>query len=956
METFDGVKDPVEHLNTYKNQMELHGYQDPVRCRAFATTLKGPALAWFNRIPPSSISSFRELSIAFVSHFIGARTYRKPSYHLLTVKQGSQESLKSYVQRFNAESLKIDVPDEKFAITAFIAGLGVQSKDLMFSISKNPQASMAEVLAKAENYINGEEALISKRESSSTRKEKSTTDKRRVRSPKRQNDQEKSPRKDRERSPKRRGNLRDRLGPPQFERRRRYSPQRFTPLTALVSQVLHEVWNEQFLRWPTQMKSDPATRDNTKYCEFHRDYGHRTDNCIRLKREIEYLIQRGYLRRFISPGNQAQNQAQNQNHTLAQQPPPRQTTTQHQQPLAEIHVISGGFAGGGESSSARKAHLRSIRSAEMGEIQAVSKLSRLDTTITFSESDLEGCQHPHDDPLVVRAIVANTTVHRVLIDNGSSADIIFASAFDKMGVGREKLEPVNTHRRGFSGKKVLPLGSIQLVLTLGEPPCQATTTTRFLIVDAPSAYNMLLGRPSLNAIKAIPSAYHMIIKFPTIHGVGMVRGDQRVARECYTASMKQKAVDNVNVNELDMLDEVLTRPDPSEELEPVSLDDDPEHLAYIGSKLTEDLKSLLTQFLRQNRDVFAWKQADMGGIDPTVITHRLNTNPSFKPVKQKRRSFAPERQKAINEEVGKLLQEGAIREVEYPEWLANVVLVKKANGKWRLCIDFTDINKACPKDSFPLPKIDLIVDATSGHELLSFMDVFSGYNQISMDPDDQEKTSFVTAQGTYCYRVMPFGLKNAGATYQRLVNRMFQKQIGATMEVYIDDMLVKSTTADLHIAHLSEAFQILRNYNMKLNPAKCAFGMSAGKFLGFIVNHRGIEENPDKIKAVLDMPSPSGIKEVQRLTGRIVALSRFVSRASDKCQPFFQVLKKAFQWDTKCEEAFSALKTYLSSPPILVSPVERELLTLYLAVSDFSTSVVLVRDKERVQHPVYYCS
>ena len=336
-----------------------------------------------------------------------------------------------------------------------------------------------------------------------------------------------------------------------------------------------------------------------------------------------------------------------------------------------------------------------------------------------------------------------------------------------------------------------------------------------------------------------------------------------MARECYSASMMQKAVDNIYMDELDMRDEVLTRPEPSEELEPVLLDDDSEHLAYIGSKLAKYLKSLLTHFLRQNKDVFAWKQADIRGINPTVITHRLNVSPFFKPIKQKRRSVAPERQKAINEEVGKLLQVGAIREVEYPECLANVVLVKKANGKWQLCIDFTDINRACPKDSFPLPRIDLIIDATAGHELLSFMDAFSGYNQISMDPDDQEKTSFVTAQGTYCYRVMPFGLKNAGATYQRLVNRMFQKQIGTTMEVYIDDMLVKSTKAELHIAHLSEAFQILRNYNMKLNPAKCAFGVSAGKFLGFIVNHRGIEANPNKIKAVLDMPSPSGIKEVQ---------------------------------------------------------------------------------------------
>ena len=386
------------------------------------------------------------------------------------------------------------------------------------------------------------------------------------------------------------------------------------------------------------MKSDPATRDNTKYCEFHRDYGHRTDNCIQLRREIEYLIQRGYLRCFISPGNQAQSQTQNQNQAPTQQPSPRQTTTQHQQPLGEIHVISRGFAGGGDSSSARKAHLRSIRSTDMGEIQAVSNVPRVDTTITFSDSDLEGCQHPHDDPLVIRAIVANTTVHRVLVDNGSSADIIFASSFDKMRIGREKLEPVSTHLRGFSGEKVLPLGSIQLVPTLGEPPCQATTTTRFPIVDALSAYNMLLGRPSLNAIKAINSAYHMVIKFPTINGVGTVREDQRVARECYTASMKQKAVDNVSIGELDIRDEVLTRPEPSEELEPVTLDDDPEHLAYIGSKLAKGLKGLFTQFLRQNRDIFAWKQADMSGIDPTVITHKLNTNPSFKSVKKKRRS------------------------------------------------------------------------------------------------------------------------------------------------------------------------------------------------------------------------------------------------------------------------------------------------------------------------------
>ena len=185
-------------------------------------------------------------------------------------------------------------------------------------------------------------------------------------------------------------------------------------------------------------------------------------------------------------------------------------------------MISRGFSGGGESSSARKAYLRNIRSCETLEIQAVSKLPRLDTTITFSDSDMEGYQHLHDDPLVIRVVIANKAVHRVLVDNGSSTDIIFASAFDKIVIGREKLELVNAHLRGFSEERVLPLRSIQLVLILGDPLCQATTEVRFLVVDAPSAYNILLSRPSLNAIRATPSAYHMVIKFPTANGVGMV--------------------------------------------------------------------------------------------------------------------------------------------------------------------------------------------------------------------------------------------------------------------------------------------------------------------------------------------------------------------------------------------------------------------------------------------------
>jgi hypothetical protein len=178
-------------------------------------------------------------------------------------------------------------------------------------------------------------------------------------------------------------------------------------------------------------------------------------------------------------------------------------------------------------------------------------------------------------------------------------------------------------------------------------------------------------------------------------------------------------------------------------------------------------------FLRHNCDVFAWSHEDMPGIDPSIIVHKLNVDPNYRPVKQRRRTFAAKRNQAVAEEVEKLLKVRFIREVDYPEWLANVVLVKKSSGKWRICVDFTDLNKACLKDSFPLPRIDLLVDSTSGHQLLSFMDAFSGYNQILMDETDQEKTSFITDRGLYCYKMMPFGLKNAGATYQRLVNKMF---------------------------------------------------------------------------------------------------------------------------------------------------------------------------------------
>ena len=346
----------------------------------------------------------------------------------------------------------------------------------------------------------------------------------------------------------------------------------------------------------------------------------------------------------------------------------------------------------------------------------------------------------------------------------------------------------------------------------------------------------------------------------------------------------------------------------------------------------------------------------MLGIDPSVITHRLNVHPSSKPVRQKKRVFASERDNAIKEEVQKLTIAQFIREVYYPDWLANVVMVKKANGKWRMCVDFTDLNKACPKDSYPLPRIDQLVDSTAGHRLLSFMDAISGYNQIKMDEEDQEKTSFITSQGLLCYKVMPFSLKNSGVTYQRLVNHMFRPQIGRNVKVYVDDMLVKSLDKEIHLDDLQETFDTLSRYQMKLNPNKCAFGVSSGKFLGFIVSQRGIEANPDKIQAILDMEPPKNIKEVQSLIGQVATLNRFVSKATNKCLPFFKILKKEFEWMDESQKAFQDLKVYLTTAPLLSPSILGEELYLYLAVSPHTVSSALVREEGKVQKPVYYTS
>ena len=191
----------------------------------------------------------------------------------------------------------------------------------------------------------------------------------------------------------------------------------------------------------------------------------------------------------------------------------------------------------------------------------------------------------------------------------------------------------------------------------------------------------------------------------------------------------------------------------------------------------------------------------------------------------------------------KLKRAGAIKMVSYPKWLTNTVVVKKKSGKWRVCVDFTNLNKACPKDPFPMPRIDQLVDATAGHPRMSFLNAFQGYYQIPLALEDQEKTAFVTPTGNYHYKVMPFGLKNVGSIYQRMMTRMFKPQLGKSIEIYVDDMMVKSKVVSEHLGNLGSTFNVLRKHKLRLNASKCSFGVGSVKFLGYMVTHRGIEVN-----------------------------------------------------------------------------------------------------------------
>ncbi|KAK2999701.1 hypothetical protein RJ639_023127 [Escallonia herrerae] len=458
---YDGTRDPGEHIYQFQTNMLLLQVSDAVTCRAFPTTLRKAAHAWFKSLQPRSIYSFVQLSDLFQKHFVSSRSRRKNSASLLNIVQEKNESLACFLGRFNAATLEIDNLDESVKYTAFLRGLRPTSK-FAFSVNKSPPGNMKALLEKANKYIQAEEYLETHRDRHGEGKPEQKKRSREVTPP--EGKSAKRPKRD-ERRPKDTFTL--------------------TPLNAKPAQILHEIKDNKALQWPDRMKSRPSKRNKDLWCHFHNDHGHTTNNCGSLKRAIEALIKRGQLRKFVAPGEGRQ-----------QTPPATEEREDREENVGTINTISGGITAGGSSGKARKTYAREVCVTSSPPNKKLKTVPA--TMITFSDDDSEGIKTPHDDPLVITIKAGNFDVKRVLIDNGSSAEILFHNAFKKMNIPADCLRKMDTPLYEFSNHPVAAEGIIVLPVAIGTPPAQANFMLDFVVVRVPSAYNAILGRLALN--------------------------------------------------------------------------------------------------------------------------------------------------------------------------------------------------------------------------------------------------------------------------------------------------------------------------------------------------------------------------------------------------------------------------------------------------------------------------
>jgi hypothetical protein len=422
--------------------------------------------------------------------------------------------------------------------------------------------------------------------------------------------------------------------------------------------------------------------------------------------------------------------------------------------------------------------------------------------------------------MVISCVIKGNLVHNVLVVTCSAADIIFAKAFRQMQEQDDKIHDATHPLCGFGGRQIVALGKITMSITFCYVNNTRTKQVLFDIVDMDYPYNAIIGRGTLNAFEAVLHPIYLCMKIPSDQGPIVVHGSQEVARRAggnWTDSKAIHNIDEVKAHQKHIRDKAASVDQPKSML---LCEDIAEQKVLFRSQLSDEQEKTLLKFLFNNKDVFTWTTNDLCGVNRDVIEHSLNVDLAIRQRKQKLRKMSDDKAKGARNEIKRLLSGGVIREVTYPEWLANTVMVKKANGTWRMCIDFTDLNKACPKDEFPLPRIDSLVDAVATLELMSLLDCYSGYHQIWMKEEDEPKTSFITPSGTYCYLRMPEGLKNAGGSFSRMASKVLRSQIGRNVLTCVDDIIVKSTKQENHIADLQETFANFRKAGLKLNPNK----------------------------------------------------------------------------------------------------------------------------------------
>eukprot|EP00253_Pinus_taeda_P013202 PITA_13202 len=324
----------------------------------------------------------------------------------------------------------------------------------------------------------------------------------------------------------------------------------------------------------------------------------------------------------------------------------------------------------------------------------------------------------------------------------------------------------------------------------------------------------------------------------------------------------------------------------------------------------------------------------MPGIDPSIVVHEIKTYPDAKPVWQQLRQIHPRKATTIKTEVEKLLKAGFIYPIPLTDWVLNIVPVNKKQGTIRICIDYRDINHACPKDNYPTPYIDQIIDDCASSEIFSFMDGFSGYNQINIIPADQPKMAFICPWGTFSYCKLPFGLKNAEATFQRAMSYAFH-DIKHIVQPYLNDLLAHSLRRADHITHLRAIFMRCRHYQIRLNPHKCVFFIEMGRLLGFVVSKAGIHVDPSKVEAIVKLPPPSTLRLLQSLQGKANFLRHFIPNYAEITKGFTRLLKQntPLFWDEIADKSFDALKHALTHASLLHPPNYNQDYFLYLATS-----------------------